>query len=66
MPCAVCRFIFLYPNGGVFVFKFLSAIFRGSSTFERVCSIIGTLSGIKQLYIGLDGAEQEWLNVPGN
>jgi ABC-type multidrug transport system fused ATPase/permease subunit len=30
------------------------------------CSILGTLWGMKQLYIGLDGAEQEWLNVPGN
>ena len=31
-----------------------------------VCSIIGTLWGMKQLYIGLDGAEKAWLEVPGN
>jgi len=30
------------------------------------CSMIGTLWGMKQLYIGLDGAEKDWLEVPGN
>lgn len=31
-----------------------------------VCSIIGTLWGMKQLTIGLDSAEKAWLAVPGN
>lgn len=30
------------------------------------CSIIGTIWGMKQLYIGLDSAEKAWLEVPGN
>lgn len=29
-------------------------------------SVLGTLWGLKQLYIGLDGAEQAWLSIPGN
>ncbi len=29
-------------------------------------SIIGTLWGMKQFFIGLDSAEKAWLNVPGN
>ena len=35
-------------------------------TIWFVFSMIGTLWGIKQLYIGLDSAEQAWLSVPGN
>ncbi|MDX2003150.1 MAG: O-antigen ligase family protein [Chitinophagales bacterium] len=31
-----------------------------------VCSIIGSLWGLKQLYIGLDEFEKAWLSVPGN
>lgn len=30
------------------------------------CSIIGAFWGMKQLTIGLDGAEKAWLSVPGN
>jgi len=29
-------------------------------------SILGTLWGMKQFFIGLDSAEKAWLNVPGN
>jgi hypothetical protein len=31
-----------------------------------VFSLMGTIWGMKQLYIGLDEAEKAWLNVPGN
>jgi O-antigen ligase len=31
-----------------------------------IFSILGTLWGMKQFFIGLDGAEKAWLNVPGN
>ena len=29
-------------------------------------SVVGALWGIKQKFVGLDGSEQAWLNVPGN
>lgn len=66
-----------YAMRGVALYFFLTALLgylllRSEKHFSTfiiiwfVCSLIGTLWGIKQLYWGLDEAEKAWLDVPGN
>ncbi|HWB62579.1 MAG TPA: O-antigen ligase family protein [Chitinophagales bacterium] len=66
-----------YAMRGVSLYLFLTIMIgllylRHSKDFNWfiniwfVCSILGTLWGIKQLYIGLDEAEKAWLEIPGN
>lgn len=66
-----------YAMRGVALYFFLTLLtgylflehkkdFRWFINLWFLFSILGTLWGIKQLFIGLDGAEKAWLNVPGN
>jgi hypothetical protein len=66
-----------YAMRGVSLYLFLSMLigflcltfkkdFNWFINFWFICSIIGTLWGMKQLTIGLDKWEKAWLEVPGN
>lgn len=66
-----------YAMRGVALYMFLAAL-MGYLVLEHkkdfnwfihswfICSLIGTFWGLKQKFIGLDGAENTWLSVPGN
>ena len=66
-----------YAMRGVSLYLFLTMVIGFLClTFEKdfswfiniwfICSILGTIWGIKQMTIGLDSAEKAWLEVPGN
>ncbi len=66
-----------YAMRGVALYFFLTLLvsylclkyetdFNWFITLWFIFSMIGTMWGIKQLYIGLDSGEKAWLSVPGN
>jgi cell division protein FtsW (lipid II flippase) len=66
-----------YAMRGVSLYFFLTLLiaylclefkkdFNWFITLWFIFSLIGTLWGLKQLYIGLDLGEKAWLNIPGN
>lgn len=66
-----------YAMRGVALYFFLALLvgylclhhkkdFNWFITLWFLFSLIGTLWGMKQLFIGLDAGEKAWLNVPGN
>jgi len=76
-PQAVSIEAWFYAMRGVVLYFFLTLLigylcldqskdFNWFIYLWFIFSIIGTLWGMKQFFIGLDGAEKAWLNVPGN